>query len=157
MAASLRMQVWRVSGGPLITDAMAEGATLRLWGAHDAHRLAVAIATGIYSGEEARRELATTLAWHAERAGIRSVSCRALAADMLADESDVRETATQNIKRLVAPMIAIRKPSGAVFAEAHGFNGKSGFPLTEEEVTDVVKREMYFALPPAPGGARHAR
>ena len=67
-----------------------------------------------------------------------------------------RDLAELRIKRLIKPLLAIRKPSNAVFAEAHGVNGEAGFPLTEEEVTDVVRREMYYALQPAHrGGRRH--
>lgn len=71
---------------PTITHTMAEAAQLRHWGRHDANRLALAIAWGRYGEDDARRELATTLAWHAERAKISGISCRALAASMLEDE-----------------------------------------------------------------------
>jgi hypothetical protein len=67
-----------------------------------------------------------------------------------------RELAEHRIKRLVWPMIAAHKPSNTILAEAHGHNGEAGFPLTEDEVHAVVRTEMYFALPPAPGGRRHA-
>ena len=71
---------------PLFTPHRAEAAALRNWGAHDARRLAIAIAWHIYGLDDAHAELATFLAGHAQRAGIRSVSCRALAASMLDDE-----------------------------------------------------------------------
>lgn len=71
---------------PTITPAMAETAQLRHWGRHDAQRLALAVAWGRYGEDDARRELATTLAWHAERAKISGISCRALAVGMLGDE-----------------------------------------------------------------------
>jgi hypothetical protein len=67
-----------------------------------------------------------------------------------------RDLAEHRIRRLLAPMIAARKPPNALLAEAHGVNGAAGFPLTEEEVTDVVRGEVFFSLPPAPGGRRHA-
>lgn len=70
----------------LITDDMAYAASLRHWGQHDAKRVALAVVWGRYGEDDARAELATTLAWHAERAGIRSISCRKLAAAMLEDE-----------------------------------------------------------------------
>jgi hypothetical protein len=49
-----------------------------------------------------------------------------------------RELAEHRIRRLLAPMIALRKPHNALLAEAHGVNGAAEFPLTEEEVTDLV-------------------
>jgi hypothetical protein len=145
-----------MSDARLITAEMAEAAALRGWGRHDAHRLAILVARGTYPAAEAQRELAATLAWHAERAGIRSVSCRALAADMLEEQAGIRDHAAWRIKQVIAPMLAAHRRSNAVLAEAHGVNGAAGFPLTEEEVTDVVRREMFFALPAAPRGFRHA-
>lgn len=70
-------------------------------------------------------------------------------------EEVARELAEHRIKRLVAPMIATRVRSNTVLAEAHGLNGQAGFPLTEDEVTGIVRQEAWFALPPAPGGRRH--
>jgi hypothetical protein len=145
-----------MSDARLITPEMAEAIALRGWGRHDAHRLAILVTRGTYPEAEACRELSATLAWHAERAGIRSVSCRVLAADMLADEAAHRDHATWRIKQAIAPMLAAHRRSNAVLAEAHGVNGAAGFPLTEEEVTDVVRREMFFALPAAPKALRHA-
>jgi hypothetical protein len=83
---------WRLMAfAPLITPQMAEAASVRAWGLHDAKRLAMAVTSGVYPMDEAQRELATTLAWHAQNARIRSVSCNALAADMLEDEVDALE------------------------------------------------------------------
>jgi hypothetical protein len=75
-----------MSSAPLFTPHRAEAAALRQWGAHDAKRLAIAIAWNIYGLDDAHAELAATLAGHAQRAGIRLVSCRELAAAMLDDE-----------------------------------------------------------------------
>ena len=73
--------------GPLFTPHRAEAAALRNWGGHDAERLAIAIAWGAYSLDDAHAELATTLAGHRGKPpGIRSVRCRELAAAMLDDE-----------------------------------------------------------------------
>jgi hypothetical protein len=69
----------------MISPEMADAWMLRGWGQHDANRLAIAIAWGKYSEDDACRELATTLAWHATRAKIHTVSCRVLAAEMLED------------------------------------------------------------------------
>ena len=57
-----------------------------------------------------------------------------------------RDLATHRIKRLIAPMIAVRKRSNAILAEAHGVNGAASFPLTEDEVTEVVVGEMNQSL-----------
>jgi hypothetical protein len=68
-----------------------------------------------------------------------------------------RDLAAYRIRQRLRPLIASRRPSNVLFAEAHDVNGADDFPLAEEEVTDMVRREMYFALPVAPsGGRRHA-
>jgi hypothetical protein len=71
----------------------------------------------------------------------------------LADMHARRELAARHIKRLIEPMIGARKPSRALLAEAHGINGEEGFPLTEDEVADVVRDEVWWSLPT--GGRRH--
>ena len=76
----------RAMSAPLFTPHRAEAAVLRKWGAHDARRLAIAIAWNIYGLDDAHAELAATLAGHAQRADLRLVSCRELAAAMLDDE-----------------------------------------------------------------------
>lgn len=73
----------------LFTPERAYGASLRHWGRHDAKRLALAVAWVRYGDDDARAELATTLAWHAERAGFKGISCRAVAASMIQDELDL--------------------------------------------------------------------
>jgi len=60
------------------------------------------------------------------------------------------------IERQIKPMIAARRPHNSVLAEAHGVNGADGFPLDEDEVTNVVRTAIFWALPPAPWGRRHA-
>ena len=60
------------------------------------------------------------------------------------------------IKRRLKPLIALRKPSNVLLAEAHDVNGAAGFPLLEPEVTDIAVTEMYWSLPQH-GGRRHAR
>ena len=69
----------------LFTKERAYGAALRAWGAHDAKRLALAIAWERSTETDAHRELSTTLAWHAERAKITGISCKAVATSMLHD------------------------------------------------------------------------
>jgi hypothetical protein len=75
----------------LISDAMAYSWSLRGWGQHEAHRVATAVAWGRYGEDDARAELATHLAWHAQRAKILTVSCRALAAEMLSEALEAIE------------------------------------------------------------------
>jgi hypothetical protein len=58
-----------------------------------------------------------------------------------------RGLAAYRIERLIRPMIAIRKRSNAILAEAHGVNGAAGFPLAEAEVNDLVDTELFQALP----------
>jgi hypothetical protein len=72
-------------------------------------------------------------------------------------EAQRRDLAAHRICRLLAPMIAQRRAWNVLMAEAHGVNGAAGFPLTEAEVSELVNTEVWFALPPAPRGARHAR
>jgi hypothetical protein len=76
---------------PLFTPERAEAAAVRHWGRSEAQRLAVCVTRGIYPEDEAQRELATHLAWHAQRAKIHSFSCQALAADMLEEEVAIIE------------------------------------------------------------------
>jgi hypothetical protein len=75
----------------LFTPERAEAAALRHWAAQDARRLAHAVARGRYREKDAQAELATTLAWHAQHAGIRSVSCRTLASVMLTEALETLE------------------------------------------------------------------
>jgi ferredoxin-thioredoxin reductase catalytic subunit len=83
--------------GPLFTPERADGAALRHWGRQDAQRFAILVTRGTYPEAEAVRELAATLAWHAERAGIASVSCRELAASMVDDEVAVIENRLDDV------------------------------------------------------------
>ena len=91
MAISLRISVPRMTVRPLgpvvlFVAERAYAAALRNWGADEADRLALAVSWGRYTVADALAELATFLAWQAEKAGIKTVSCRKLAAEMLADE-----------------------------------------------------------------------
>jgi hypothetical protein len=66
-----------------------------------------------------------------------------------------REDIVFAIKRLLKPMIATRAPWNNLMAQAHDLNGARNFPLTEAEVTEIVRIEVYFAIPPPPRGIRH--
>ena len=70
----------------LFTHNRAYAAALRHWGAEEANRMALAVVWGRYGEDDARAELATYLAWQAEKAGIRTISCRALAGVMLEEQ-----------------------------------------------------------------------
>jgi hypothetical protein len=93
---------WAAMTAPLFTPERAEAAAVRHWGRHEAQRLAVCVTRGIYPEDEAKRELATHLAWHAQRAKIHSFSCQALAADMLADEVAIIEERLDDVLRRMA-------------------------------------------------------
>jgi hypothetical protein len=71
----------------------------------------------------------------------------------LADMHARRELAAHHIKRLLEPMIGRRKPWRSLMAESHGVNGEEGFPLTEEEVGEIVREEVWWSLPT--GGRHH--
>lgn len=72
------------------------------------------------------------------------------------DRAETKRAITEaRIKRRLRPMIALRKPFNALFAEAHGTNGADGFPFEEPEVNDITKTEMYWSLPS--GRSSHAR
>jgi hypothetical protein len=51
------------------------------------------------------------------------------------------------IARRLRPLIALRKPSNVLFAEAHDVNGLDGFPFEEPEVNDIAKTAMFWSLP----------
>lgn len=63
-----------------------------------------------------------------------------------------RDLCSHQIRRTVAPMISARQPRNVLLAEAHGVNGAQDFPLLESEVTDLVRTEVWYALPPAQRG-----
>lgn len=71
--------------------------------------------------------------------------------------SNARDLCAHKIRRTVAPLIARRKPPNMLLAEAHGVNGAQGFPLHESEVNDLVKTEVWYALPPASRGRARGR
>jgi hypothetical protein len=58
-----------------------------------------------------------------------------------------RDMARGAIKNALRPLIPLRTPWRRLMAEAHDINGDADFPLSEDEVADVVKTEIYFALP----------
>ena len=68
-----------------------------------------------------------------------------------------RDAARSMVKRAMRGLIPLHTPWPKLMAEAHDINGAAGFPLSEAEVSDVVKLEVYYALPPAPWSPRHGR
>ena len=63
-----------------------------------------------------------------------------------------RAVAEMKVRRRLRPLLALRKPSNVVLAEAHDVNGAEGFPFAEPEITDIAARETYFV-----GRQRHGR
>ena len=51
------------------------------------------------------------------------------------------------IKRRIKPLVAMRKPTNAVLAEAHDVNGAEGFPFDEADVNTIATTEIYWAMP----------
>jgi hypothetical protein len=43
-------------------------------------------------------------------------------------------------------MIAVRRPSNVLRAEAHDLNGAAGFPLSEDEVDDIAAEEVWHSM-----------
>jgi hypothetical protein len=68
-----------------------------------------------------------------------------------------RDLAAMRIRSRLRPLLALRKPSNVLLAEAHDVNGAAGFPFDEETVTAMATTEMYWAMPARQGGGRHAR
>lgn len=60
-----------------------------------------------------------------------------------------RETTTGAIGCILRPLIGTHQPWSALLAEAHNANGDAGFPLTEAEVLDVVRTQVWHSLPTA--------
>lgn len=65
-----------------------------------------------------------------------------------------RDLAAHRIRRRLKPLIAQRNPPNVLLAEAHDVNGAAGFPLAEDDVTQLTYTEMYWAMPE---GRRHVR
>ena len=97
---------------------------------------------------------ARRLGWPYDPVGTYGVARHVLGLRLAAEEQR-RDGAASRIRRLLKPMIGMRKMPSALLAEAHGVNGNNDFPLTEEEVTDIVRTEVWWSLPV--GGRRHGR
>ena len=128
------------------------------------HRIAASlarpVARGWLSPDTARGSLAAFTA-RAHRGGklgpyqpddVYDTLCHTLDSRLAAEENR-RDLARHRIRRTLEPMIAARQPWGALMAEAHGVNGTAGFPLTEDEVSDIVRDNVWWSLPA--GGRRH--
>ncbi len=144
----------------IIGNPLPAGAQLHLM----AKQLAAPVARGELSHDVADASLLVATL-RAERAGeLGSYAVEDITAGLrhtltlnLEIETKRRELAAYRIHRLLEPMIASRKPPNVLLAEAHGFNGKAGFPFTEPEVTNIVVSEVYVALPPAPRASHRVR
>lgn len=127
------------------------------------HRLAASLARPVARGwlsSEAAKDSLAVLTMRAKRKGtlgpyqpgaVFDTLCFTLD-QRLKSEENKRDLATHHVRRAVAPMIAARQPSRALLAEAHGVNGAAGFPLTEDEVGEAVRIEVWWSLP---AGGRH--
>lgn len=67
--------------------------------------------------------------------------------------NDLRENAGGAVRGAVAPLIALRVPPRRLFAEAGNANGDHGFLLTEEEVNEIVGRQVVSFLNPEEGAS----
>lgn len=81
----------------------------------------------------------------------------AILAQNIAAREVERDLVRHRILRAIKPMIGVHRLFSDVMAEAQGINAYAGLPLLDTEVTDLVRREVWFSLPPAPQGARHGR
>lgn len=70
---------------------------------------------------------------------------RHILSQRLAAEHARRDLAGHHIRRKLWEMIEQRQRARALLAEAHGVNGDEGFPLTEDEVSDIAITEMQRA------------
>lgn len=68
-----------------------------------------------------------------------------------------RDAATGAVKRALKPLIVLHRPWNVLMAEAHDANSARDFPLSEAEVSEIVRQEVWFALPPAPRRQPHGR
>jgi hypothetical protein len=57
-----------------------------------------------------------------------------------------RALAELRIRWRIRPMIAVRRPSNVLRAEAHDLNGAAGFPLSEDEVDDIAAEEVWHSM-----------
>lgn len=107
MAISLRISSYRMTER-LFSHKRAYGDALRQWGAAEAARLALAVVWGRYGEADAHAELATFLAWQAETAGIKTVSCQKLAGEMLDDAIASLDAALAAICRDMVDAVHVR-------------------------------------------------
>lgn len=145
---------------PSIADGAAERAALRGWLAEDAEHATLAVLHRRYDVRDGLHFLITFALHHARLANIPDEIAHSVAVAMfwetLHGHEARREEAEARVKRRMRPLIALRKPSNVVLAEAHGENGAAGFPLSEREVNTLVAAEMLWAIPRR-GGRRHGR
>ena len=61
-------------------------------------------------------------------------------------EHVARSLTRTGIERTLAPLIAMRAPRNRLLAEAHNVNGDNGFPLTEVQVDEITRTEVYWSI-----------
>ena len=123
MAAALRIsQAYRMTAPAVLPrDKRAYAAALRQWGDTEAKRVALAVVWGRYTEEAAHQDLAVHLAWLAERAGIKAVSCRALAISMLDDELNILDDQHNTVLQIMIEAAEVELTSNrrSVLQAAH--------------------------------------
>jgi len=62
-----------------------------------------------------------------------------------------RSLAAARIVWRVRPFIGTNRARNVILAEAHDVNGAEGFVFSEDEVTGIVDRELYYARRPGRG------
>jgi hypothetical protein len=93
--------------------------------------------------EQEARRLGADTAWAAWLHGV----LRALTHQHTARLQVRRDMAEHAIKRTMRPMVARRKPSNQLLAEAHNCNQDQGYPLDEAEVEIAVAEIVRWTLP----------
>ncbi len=122
------------------------------------------IMAGQFSLAACRRSLAATAEKTAARAGFERRASDIINLDDLLSEAvgkiqaDI-DRVLEAIQADVRPMVRARAPLNAIQAQAHERNGAAGFPIHEQDLTEVVRgmvRAMVAPVPPE-RGCRYAR
>lgn len=77
--------------------------------------------------------------------------------DAIAGWKRARERTRFAVRRALAPLLAERAPSARLLLVARAVNGEAGDPLTEREVLEEVRREVFWAARRAAGADKARR
>jgi hypothetical protein len=119
---------------------------------HNPYAMAASLARPVARGYLSRTEADVALLLATPDTGAYRVA-RHILSERLRHLEGRRDVAWSRIRRRLKPLIAMRKTSNVLLAEAHDVNGAAGFPFAEPEVGDIVATEVYWALPK--GGRRY--